>query len=133
MSRTRSARAANSSDSLTGLPNSLTRVAPGAEKRSVIWVFIVALYIALSRLNVAMVRPMRRAGSRNSGVNTRDSAVSCHEMLSITVSVSASVTRLPTTPDSVSEKARWAPMTSLPSRLTSAPVRVLVKNATGIR
>ena len=29
--------------------------------------------------------------------------------------------------------ARWAPITSLFSRLTSAPVRVRVKNATGIR
>ena len=43
MSRTRSARDANSSDSRAGSPNSLTSVAPGAEKRSVIWVFIVAL------------------------------------------------------------------------------------------
>ena len=40
---------------------------------------------------------------------------------------------LPTTPESVSEKARWAPITSLLSRLTSAPVRVRVKNAMGIR
>ena len=54
-------------------------------------------------------------------------------MPSITASVNVSVTRLDTTPDSVSEKARWAPMTSLPSRLTSAPVRVRVKNATGMR
>ena len=43
MSRTRPARAANSRDSRAGLPNSFTRVAPGAENRSVIWVFIVAL------------------------------------------------------------------------------------------
>ena len=43
------------------------------------------------------------------------------------------MTRFDTTPESVSENARCAPMTSLPSRLTSAPVRVLVKNATGIR
>ena len=38
-----------------------------------------------------------------------------------------------TTPDSVQVKARWAPITSLLSRLTRAPVRVRVKNATGIR
>ena len=44
-----------------------------------------------------------------------------------------SVTKLDTTPDSVSENARCAPITSLPSRLTSAPVRVRVKNATGMR
>ena len=41
--------------------------------------------------------------------------------------------RLETTPDSVQVKARWAPITSLLSRLTRAPVRVRVKNATGIR
>ena len=56
MSRTRPARAANSSDSRAGLPNNLTSVAPGAENRSVIWVFIVALWMALSRLSVAIVR-----------------------------------------------------------------------------
>ena len=38
-----------------------------------------------------------------------------------------------TTPDSVHVNARWAPMTSLSSRLTSAPVRVRVKKATGMR
>ena len=38
-----------------------------------------------------------------------------------------------TTPDSVQVKARWAPITSLLSRLTSAPVRVRVKKATGMR
>lgn len=43
MSRTRPARTANSCDSVAGLPNSFTNVAPGAENRSVIWVFIVAL------------------------------------------------------------------------------------------
>ena len=51
----------------------------------------------------------------------------------ITASVNVSVTTLATTPDSVSENARWAPITSLPRRLTSAPVRVRVKNATGMR
>ena len=40
---------------------------------------------------------------------------------------------LETTPDSVEVKACCAPMTSLLSRLTSAPVCVRVKNATGIR
>ncbi len=43
------------------------------------------------------------------------------------------MTRLPTTPDSVSLNARWAPMTSLLRRLTSAPVRVRVKKAMGWR
>ena len=43
MSRTRPARTPNSRDSAALSPNSLTSVAPGAENRSVIWVFIVAL------------------------------------------------------------------------------------------
>jgi hypothetical protein len=37
-----------------------------------------------------------------------------------------------TKPDRVEVKARWAPITSLFRRETSAPVRVRVKNATGI-
>lgn len=51
----------------------------------------------------------------------------------MTPRVSSSVTTLLTTPDRVLLKARWAPMTSLLRRLTSAPVRVRVKNATGMR
>ena len=43
------------------------------------------------------------------------------------------VTRLPTTLESRSVKACWAPMTSLLSRLTRAPVCVRVKNARGMR
>ena len=49
---------------------------------------------------------MRRAGSRNSGISSRASAVICQEMLTITANVNVSVTRFETTPDSVSEKAR---------------------------
>ena len=133
MSRTRPARTSNSRDSVAGLPNSFTNVAPGAEKRSVICVFIVALWMAASRDNRAMVRPIHRAGSRNSGIRTSDSSVTCHEILSMTTRVSVSVTTLVITPEKVSEKARCAPITSLPSLLTRAPVRVRVKNATGIR
>ena len=62
ISRTRPARTSNSRDSVAGLPKSLTNVAPGAEKRSVIWVFIVALWMAASRDSRAMVRPIQRAG-----------------------------------------------------------------------
>ena len=40
---------------------------------------------------------------------------------------------LDTTDDSVEVNACWAPITSVLSRLTSAPVWVRVKNATGIR
>lgn len=75
---------------------------------------------------------MRRAGTVKSGINNSDSSVTCHEIDSITASVNVSVTTLDTMPDSVSENARCAPITSLPNRLTRAPVRVRVKNAIGI-
>ncbi len=55
------------------------------------------------------------------------------ERLSITASVSTRAMTLLTTPESVHVNARWAPITSLLRRLTSAPVRVRMKNATGIR
>ncbi len=51
----------------------------------------------------------------------------------MTASVSSRAMRLLTTPERVQVKARWAAITSLSSRLTSAPVRVRMKNATGIR
>ena len=43
------------------------------------------------------------------------------------------VTKLPTTFESRSVKACWAPITSLLRRLTSAPVWVRVKKASGMR
>ena len=133
MSRTRPARAANSADSSAGRPKSLMSVAPGAEKRSVIWVPIVALWSAASRWRPAIREPIRRAGTTNTGSSTSASSVICQEIVSITARVSSRVTRLQTTPERVLLKARWAPITSLLSRLTSAPVRVRVKKATGIR
>ena len=51
----------------------------------------------------------------------------------MTTTTMTTVTRFPTTLDSRSVKACWAPMTSLLSRLTSAPVWVRVKKASGMR
>jgi hypothetical protein len=133
MSRTRRARAANSADSSAGRPYNLTSVAPGAENFSVMWVLIAALCSAASRSRPASRVPIRRAGSTKIGSRTSVNSVICQDRLSITASVRASVTVLPTTPERVSLNACCAPITSLFSRLTSAPVRVRVKNATGIR
>ncbi|GAA1009038.1 hypothetical protein GCM10009551_091230 [Nocardiopsis tropica] len=132
MSRTAAARAANSCDSCSGRPYSLTSVAPGAEKRSVIWSLMLALCRAARRDIPAIFRPIGREGRMKTGSRTRASRVICQEMLSMTPRVSSSVTTLVTTPARVSEKARCAPSTSLLSRDTSAPVRVRVKKATGI-
>ncbi|SKX65586.1 Uncharacterised protein [Mycobacteroides abscessus subsp. abscessus] len=132
ISRTLSARVANSRLSNVGLPNSLTKVAPGAEKRSVICVDIRALCSAASWERAAIRRAMRRAGITKTGNRTNANRVICQLIANITPSVNANVTMFDTTPESVSLNARCAPMTSLLSRLTSAPVRVRVKNATGI-
>ena len=76
---------------------------------------------------------MRRAGMTNSGSSTSARAVIDQDSRSMTASVSTRAMRLLTTPDRVQVNARWAAITSLFSRLTRAPVRVRVKNATGIR
>jgi hypothetical protein len=76
---------------------------------------------------------MRRAGRTNSGTRISDSAVICQDSENMTPAVSTSPITLETTPDSVDVKACCAPITSLFSRLTSAPVWVRVKNATGMR
>ncbi len=67
------------------------------------------------------------------GSSTSDRAVICQDSVNITPAVRTSPMTLDTTPDRVEVKACWAPMTSLFSRLTSAPVWVRVKNASGIR
>ncbi|STX07275.1 Uncharacterised protein [Kocuria rosea] len=76
---------------------------------------------------------MARAGTRKIGSSSTDSAVTCHEIETMTTTVRIRETMLLTTPESVLENARWAPMTSLLSRETRAPVRVRVKKAIGIR
>ncbi len=107
-------------------------VAPGAEKRSVVCVLSAALRLADSRLRSASFEPIRRAGSTKIGNRISASKVICQEIRIITIKVMNSITRLLTTPESVSLNARWAPITSLLSRLTSAPVRVRMKKAIGI-
>ncbi len=77
--------------------------------------------------------PTRRAGMMKIGSSTSDSRVICQERVNITAAVSTSWMTLLTTPESVEVKARWAPSTSLLSRLTRAPVWVRVKNCSGIR
>ena len=132
MSLTRSARAPNSAASRAGRPNSLTSVAPGAEKRSVICDVIAALCTDASRSRRPTRLPMRRAGITNSGSRPSASRVIGHDRLNMTASVSTSVITFVTTPASADVNAPWAPMTSLFSRLTRAPVWVRVKKAIGI-
>lgn len=69
----------------------------------------------------------------NSGSTTSDSTVSRHSSSAMATRVVTSVITLDATPPIVVVSARCAPMTSLFSRLVSAPVCVRVKNEMGIR
>ena len=131
--RTPSARSANDRSSSSVRPNSLTSRAPDTLKRSVIVVFIDALRSICVRVTAWRRRPTRRAGTMNSGSTTSDSSVSCHSRKAMAMSVVTSVMTFDATPPIVVVSARWAPMTSLLSRLVSAPVWVRVKNEIGMR
>jgi hypothetical protein len=76
---------------------------------------------------------MKRAGSRKNGTRTRAARVSCQDNVAIAARMSTRVMALLTTLDSTDVKACWAPMTSLPRRVTRAPVWARVKKATGWR
>ena len=132
MSRTRAARSPKAIASSPGRPNSLTRVAPGAENRSVIVEVMAALCSAASRSRAPTRRPTRRAGMMKTGRRTTASSVMAHDRRSMTASVSTRAITLVTTPPRAEVNARWAPMTSLLSRLTRAPVWVRVKKAMGM-
>ena len=53
--------------------------------------------------------PIQRAGSRNSGISSSDSSVTCQEILSMTTSVSVRVTMLVMTPEKVSDPTEGPP------------------------
>ena len=74
-----------------------------------------------------------RAGITNNGRSASDASVISHESASIATNTIVTVMTLLTTEPSVFVNACCAPMMSLLSRLTNAPVCVRVKNAMGMR
>ena len=133
MSRTRPACPAKPSRSSSGRPKSLTSHAPETLNRSVIVAFIEAFRFMPSRVMSATVLPTRRAGRMNIGSRTMASRVMRHSSRKRVTRVVSAVMALATTVPSVPVSARWAPITSLLSRLTRAPVCVRVKKVTGSR
>ena len=133
MSRTWPALSENAADSSGSRPKSLTSSAPDTLNRSVIVVPMPALSCMASRVMTCSRRPTQRAGSRNSGVSSSAQRVICQDRNSMVATTSTRPMTLETTEDSVEVNACWAPITSVLSRLTSAPVWVRVKKATGIR
>ena len=133
MSRTRDARFENACASSSGRPKSLTSRAPATLNRSVIWVLMSALSPICSRVSACSLRPIHRAGRRNSGTSTSDTTVTCQDSANMAMSTIVTEIRLPSTPPRVEVNACCAPMTSLLSREMSAPVCARVKNATDCR
>ena len=133
MSRTLAARTAYSSSSTAGRPNSLTSRAPATLKRSVMRVPTSAFCTICSCARLASLRPINRAGTRKNGTSARAPRVRGQDSSAIATMISTSVMALLTTLDSTDVNACCAPMTSLPSRVTRAPVCARVKKATGWR
>src|SRR5699024_2324833 len=126
------ALAANPSPPGAGSAEGFVSVVPAAENRSVIRVDMSALLFAASNCRAASFPLSRRVGMMNRGSRRIDITVTCQEIVTMTPTVSARDTKFDTIPDRVFENARWAPMTSVLSRETRAPVRVRLKKAIGI-
>src|SRR5699024_11467064 len=111
--RTLSERAAKILASWSCSPKSFTSVAPGAEKRSVIWSPIAALRLARSRVKPAMRVPMVRAGKRNTGNNNRDTSVFYHDVVRFTYNFKPNLMSLLNTFRRVSAIYIFTPLHSL--------------------
>ena len=131
-SRRPPACSANVADSRRRSPKSFTRRAPDTLKRSVIIPLIEALSAICRRVSACRRRPTRLAGTRNSGSTTIEITATRQSRNTMAAPLTSRVTALDTTEPSVPVTARWAPSTSLLSRLVSAPVSLRVKKATGI-
>ena len=132
-SRTPAARSAYSSSSVAGRPKRRTSSAPPTLKRSVIRACMSALSAICVRVSAERRAPMKRAGTRKIGTSSSASSVICQLIENSATRMSASCTRLETKPDRIEVKAVCAPMTSLLSRETRAPVCARVKKAIGWR
>ncbi len=107
-------------------------MAPPTLNRSVIRELMSALVSMASREMCASLRPISLAGMRNSGTSASASRVTCQDSASMVMITAVALTRLDTTDCRTEVIARWAPTTSVFSRLISEPVWVRVKNASGI-
>ena len=86
-----------------------------------------------SRVRPASRLPTHRDATSRIGNVARQSNVTCQERYSIVTPTTTTLIMLETVLDRVEVNARCAPITSLLSRETSAPVWVRVKNASDMR
>ncbi len=132
-SRTTPAFDAKCTSSSSRRPKSLSSIAPPTLNRSVMALPRSALPFICSRVNPASCAPTQREVTSRIGKSSRHSNVTCQLRVNMVAPTTSTEIRLATVFDSVEVKARCAPITSLFSRLTSAPVWVRVKNASDCR
>ena len=132
-SRTTPAFSAYRASSSSRRPNSLSSSAPPTLNRSVIMLPRSALPFICARVSPLIWRPTQREATSSSGNRARQARVICQDSANIATPTTTTEIRFDTVLDRVEVNARWAPITSLLSRETSAPVWVRVKNASDIR
>ena len=89
---------------------------------------VLAVLVATSR----RARPTLTVSQRKNGSMNNDSTVSCHERSSIATSVLAITTTFERMLDTVSVNTACTPPTSFAIRDWISPVRVVVKNRSGM-
>ncbi len=132
-SRTLAALSANIASSVSRCPNSFSSIAPPTLNRSVIALPMSALPFIRSRVSTAIRELTQRDASSRIGNSSRGRSVTCQLRASMVMPTTTTEMMLETVPESVDVNALWAPITSLLSRLTRAPVWVRVKNASDWR
>src|SRR5680860_262540 len=132
-SRTRPAFSAYFASSSSRRPKSLSSRAPPTLKRSVIMLPRSALPSICCRVRPLIWRPTHREASSSSGNSARQASVTFQLRANMVMPTTTTLIELDTVLDSVEVNARWAPITSLFRRETSAPVWVRVKKARDIR
>ena len=128
-SRTLAALVAKRTSSSSRRPKSLSSIAPPTLKRSVMLLPRSALPSICSRVSPARRLLTNREARKSSGNSPTHSSVTCQLRASMVMPTTTTAMELDTVLDRVEVKARCAPITSLLSRLTSAPVWVRVKKA----
>ncbi len=132
-SRTTAALSANSASSSWRRPKSLSSIAPPTLKRSVIALPMSALPSICWRVRPARRLLTNRDVTSRMGKSPRQSTVTCQLSANIVMPTTTTAIALDTVLDSAEVNARCAPITSLLSRETRAPVCVRVKNASDWR
>ncbi len=113
-------------------PNTLASRMPETESVSCVIALISAIDSWVTAATARRCFPTRAVKKTNTGVIASDRTVSCHDRINIAISVLMMITTFDRMLDAVSVTTLWTPPTSFWSRDWISPVRVLVKNRSGM-